>query len=159
MWRVLAYFMFVLGFCQIDSMFGQPLGLLIFLFATAFPFSSISTFLDCTVDDRNRPPDTFSPAAFLVNLHTFSAAFRKLDFRFPQITSLPSPLALLGAVSVLKTYQDKGFRCDRNSNYKGDWPVLPGGDGVVDKRPKIGCSQARTHITCSSGQATKKKNM
>ena len=56
--RVLEDILFSLGFCQIHSMFGEVLGLLIFLFATTilpgFPASLI--FLGCTIDSCVPPP-------------------------------------------------------------------------------------------------------
>ena len=63
-WKVLGDFLFSLGFCQIDSMFVEMLGLL--LAATILPGFSVSPlFLDYTVDFSIPPPGLFLPPVFL----------------------------------------------------------------------------------------------
>ena len=66
-WRVLEDFLFSLGFCQTDSMFGEAIGFLLFLLAaTIFPgFPTSLLYLDCPVDSRIPPPGLFSPPVFL----------------------------------------------------------------------------------------------
>ena len=66
-WRVLADFLFSLGFYQVDNLFGEALGLLIFLLAVTFlpGFPASPLFLDCTVDRCIPPPGVFSPLVFL----------------------------------------------------------------------------------------------
>ena len=66
-WRVLEDFFFSRGFCQIDSMFGKALGILIFLLAaTILPgFPASLLLLDCTLDNHIPTPGLFSPPVFL----------------------------------------------------------------------------------------------
>ena len=47
---------------------------------------------------------SFCYLCFLVDPHTFSAAFNRLDFSFSQVPSVPLPLALLEVVSVKKVF-------------------------------------------------------
>ena len=103
-WKVLVDFLFSLGFCQMNSMFGKVLGLLIFvLAATILPvilcvFSASLLFLDCIVDSRIPSPGLFRHLCFLVDLDAFSVALSRIHFSFSQISSVPLPLALLGVV-------------------------------------------------------------
>ena len=74
-WRILEDFVFNLGFCQIDSRFGEALGFLIFLLAATFLlyFPASLLFLDCTVNSRIPPPGFFSPPMCLGRpAHIFS---------------------------------------------------------------------------------------
>ena len=103
-WRVHEDFLFSLGFCQIGSMFGEALGLLIFLLASTiledFPASLL--FLDWTVDSSIPSPGLFVPLVFLGRpTHIFSC-FSRLDFSFSQISSVPLPLEFLEIISVMK---------------------------------------------------------
>ena len=74
-WRNLGDFLFCLEFCQVDSMFGEAFGLLIFLLDTTFlpGFPASLLFIDCTIDSHIPPPDFFSPPVFLGRpTHIFS---------------------------------------------------------------------------------------
>ena len=91
-WRVVAGFLF----SQIDSMFGEVLGLLVSLFtATSHPGFTTSSL-------------SWLHMCFLVDPHAFLVAHSRLDFSFSQIATVPLALALLDAVSVVKAFWYSG---------------------------------------------------
>ena len=107
--RVLENFLLSLGFCQVDSMFGEPLGIKIFLLAaTILPgFAASPLFPDYTVNSHIPPPGLFLPPVIVSRpAHIFNCLQQTGLFldSFPQISSFPLPLALLDVVDAMKTF-------------------------------------------------------
>ena len=101
---VLGDFLFSLGFCQIACL----VRLLAFRYSSLLPlffqvFQHLCLSFDCTADSRILPPGLFRHRCILVDPHTFSAAFSRLDI-FSQVPSIPLPRALLEVVLVMKAY-------------------------------------------------------
>ena len=66
-WRVLEDLLFSLGFCQVGSMFGDVLGLLVFLLAATFLLCFLASLLfrACTVNSLIPPTGLLLPLVFL----------------------------------------------------------------------------------------------
>ena len=97
-WRVLEDFLFSLGICQIDSMFGEALDLLIFLLV----FQHLHLNLTALSTAAFHYQTSLHHRCFLVDPQMFSLIFSRLDF--PHISSVPLLLALLEAVSMMNTF-------------------------------------------------------
>ena len=98
-WRVRENFLISLGFCQIDSMFGEVLGLLIFILAATFlpGFPASPFLLDCTVDSCIPPLGLFSPLVFLGGSAHILSSLQQTGFQF-----LPDPFCPTTSYKVPK---------------------------------------------------------